>query len=213
MQSLEAKDFLVQETAEQAALEKVPFADLERRMMYFTENEEMREDPLKLNDEFEAEYDSDEYEIKVARLMHHAYARIKKENPEAARQWNAAIRELSKGDHYLPVLWQRPTGERPRYDSLKLLGAALLMIVVGGTIIMAIDAISNRYGLQWPKGGPETHSPMPAWLQRLLFGFIIGAYAYYVVLPWILKRKLPGVGELLLKLLRPRTNRDAPKQS
>ena len=47
MHSLEAKDFLVKETVKQAALEGAPFSDLERRMMYFVENEEMREDPLK----------------------------------------------------------------------------------------------------------------------------------------------------------------------
>jgi hypothetical protein len=50
----EAKDFLVQQTAEQAQLEGVPFSDLERRMMYFTEIEEMPEDPIQLNEEFEA---------------------------------------------------------------------------------------------------------------------------------------------------------------
>ena len=105
MHSLEAKDFLVKETVKQAALEGAPFSDLERRMMYFVENEEMREDPLKLNDEFEAQYDSDEYEAKVSKLMHHAYARVKKENPEAARRWNEALQVLSMGDHYLPVLW------------------------------------------------------------------------------------------------------------
>jgi len=36
----EAKDFLVQQTAEQAALENVPLSDLEKRMMYFTESGE-----------------------------------------------------------------------------------------------------------------------------------------------------------------------------
>jgi len=125
----EAKDFLVQQTAEQAQLEGVPFSDLERRMMYFTEIEEMPEDPIKLNEEFEAEYDSDEYEAKISRLLHHAHARIKKENPQAARQWNQAIKVLNKGDHYLSVLWSEnsPT-ERPPYDSLKMLETAWGMI-------------------------------------------------------------------------------------
>jgi hypothetical protein len=99
MRAREAKDFLVAQTAEQAALEGIPLSDLEKRMMYFTEIEEMPEDPIKLNEEFEAEYDSDEYEAKISKLLHHAYARIKKENPEAARQWSEAIRELGKGDH------------------------------------------------------------------------------------------------------------------
>jgi len=105
MRVLEAKDFLAQQTAEQARLEGVALSELEKRMMYFVENEEMREDPIALNEQFEAEYDTDEYEAKIHGLLHRAYARVKKENPETARQWKEAIREMSKGDHYLPVLW------------------------------------------------------------------------------------------------------------
>lgn len=98
MKVLEAKDFLVQQTVEQAALENVPLSDLEKRMMYFTEVDECPENPIALNDAFEAEYDTGEYEAKLSKLMRHAHSRIKKENPEAARKWKEAIQELSKGD-------------------------------------------------------------------------------------------------------------------
>ena len=37
MQVREAKDFLVQQTAEQAQMEDVPLSELEKRMIYFTE--------------------------------------------------------------------------------------------------------------------------------------------------------------------------------
>jgi hypothetical protein len=57
---LEAKDFLVQQTSEQAALENVPLPKLEKRMMYFTELDECPEDPITLNEAFEAKYDTDE---------------------------------------------------------------------------------------------------------------------------------------------------------
>jgi hypothetical protein len=50
MNGLKAKDFLVRQTIEQAALDHVEFSDLERRMMYFTESGEMREDLFELND-------------------------------------------------------------------------------------------------------------------------------------------------------------------
>jgi hypothetical protein len=131
MQVREAKDFLVAQTAEQAALEGVPLSDLEKRMMYFTENEEMSEDPIKLNDEFEAEYDSDEYETKISSLMHHAYSRIKKENPQACTQWKEAIRTLNKGDHYLPVLWGREPSKKLFSPSFwKLLVLAILVLVI-----------------------------------------------------------------------------------
>jgi hypothetical protein len=132
MRDLEAKDFLVQQTAEQAALENVPLSDLEKRMMYFTETDECPEDPIALNDAFEATYDTTEYEAKISNLMHHAYQRIRKENPETVRRWKEAMKQLSKGDHYLLILGdanypkERPQ-ERPPYDSLKLLGAGILL--------------------------------------------------------------------------------------
>ncbi len=108
MRIREAKDFLVAQTAEQAALEGVSLSDLEKRMMYFTEDKDAPEDPTALNDEFEAQYETAKYEKKISRLMRHAYSRVKKENSEKALQWNRAIRTLRRGDHYMLVLWGHP---------------------------------------------------------------------------------------------------------
>ena len=73
MDTKAAKDYLVQQTVEQAALEHVPLTDLETRMMYFTESDPAScDDPFALNDEFEQEYDTAEYEAKMSRLLHHA---------------------------------------------------------------------------------------------------------------------------------------------
>src|SRR6266851_621551 len=125
----EAKDFLVAQTAEQAALEGVPLSDLEKRMMYFTESGSVPEDPFKLNEEFEAEYDSDEYEAKISRLLHHAYQRLRKENEAARKNWDLAIKCLRRGDHYLLVMCDlAPSGGRPLGDSMKLLASSLGII-------------------------------------------------------------------------------------
>ena len=105
MKVLGAKDFLVRQTAEQAALENVPLSDLEKRMVYFTETDECPEDPIALNDAFEAEYDTDEYEAKISRLLHHAYGRLRKENDAVRKNWDLAIKCLRRGDHYLLVMW------------------------------------------------------------------------------------------------------------
>lgn len=68
-------------------------------MMYFTESADAVEDPIKLNEEFDAEYDNAEYEAKISKLLQHAHDRIKKENPETAREWDAAMQQLRRGDH------------------------------------------------------------------------------------------------------------------
>jgi hypothetical protein len=105
MNTKQAKDFIVGQAVEQAALEGVSLADVEKRMMYFTESDAATcDDPVKLNDEFEAQYETKEYETKISRLLHHAHCRLKEENPEGLRNWNQAIRTLRKGDHYLLIM-------------------------------------------------------------------------------------------------------------
>ena len=105
MNTKQAKDFLVEQTVEQAALESVPLADVEKRMMYFTESDAAScDNPIELNDEFEAQYETKVYETKISRLLHHAYTRLREENPERVRNWDQAIRTLRKGDHYLLVM-------------------------------------------------------------------------------------------------------------
>jgi hypothetical protein len=194
MQVREAKDFLVRETAEQARIEGVPLSELEKRMMYFVENEEMSEDPIALNEEFESEYDTDEYEAKIHRLLHRAYARVKKENPATARQWKEAIGELSKGDHYLPVLWGEgilaanyPI-ERPPYDFARLIGTALLVV----SIVAGVAVAASRYG----------QVPMPVWLKRALISVFVGSYIYFAVLPFAIKKAPPGLERVVGKIVR-----------
>lgn len=95
----------MQQTAEQAALENVPLSDLEKRMMYFVENDPTScSDPLELNDEFEAQYDTGEYEAKIRGLLRRAYKRLKNEDPAKLRNWDDAVQALRGGDHYLPVM-------------------------------------------------------------------------------------------------------------
>ena len=220
MRALEAKQFLVQQTAEQAALENVPLSDLEKRMMYFTEVEECPEDPIALNEEFEAEYDTEKYEAKMSKLMRHARQRIKKGNPEAARQWKEAIRELSKGDHYILILCgegldsvQVDPTERPPHDFLKLLGTAILVVAafVGLAFLGAHFGIFSAGGEKGRYHAPVgVQKPMPLWLHRLLVVLMVGVYIYGI-LPLILKRPSPGLLWLFSKVFR-RQSRSIPRR-
>ena len=100
--------------------------------MYFTEHAEPREDIVGLEEEFRAQYDEEEYEKKIAQRMAGACRRPKEEGPESYRSWNAALKELRKGDSYLLDSWDRRAIERTSYDFSKWIGAALLVVVVGG---------------------------------------------------------------------------------
>jgi len=198
MQVSEAKDFLVRQTAIQAALDGVPLSDIEKRMMYFTEGPDATEDPVVLNDEFEAEYEMAPYEAKISKLLHRAYARVKKEDPETGRTWNKSIWILKKGDHYILVLWSECSTDellRPPYDNLKLFATALLVAV----FLVGIIFTSERYNFHWPTA-PQSH--LPVWLGRLLIFMMAAGYVYYVVLPLIFKRPPASPSQLFLKLFR-----------
>ncbi|GAC1674215.1 MAG: hypothetical protein NVS9B4_28370 [Candidatus Acidiferrum sp.] len=178
----DAKDFLVQQATEQALLEGVSLTELEKRMMYFTESKDATEDPISLNEEFEAQYDTAEYEAKISRLLHHAYSRIKKENAETAQRWDEYIRLLRKGDHYILVMWDE-NEERPPHDSLKLFASAMLVCAA----MLGLIVLAAHYNIHW-KTGPTIHRSLPLWMRRLLLTAFIGAYIYSVILPFALKK-------------------------
>jgi hypothetical protein len=68
MNVCEAKDF-VHQTAEQAALDSVPLSELEKRR---TESDDSCKDPIALNEGFEGDVKSEEYEPKITRILKHA---------------------------------------------------------------------------------------------------------------------------------------------
>jgi hypothetical protein len=140
----EAKDFLVQQTAEQAEREGVSLSDLEKRMLYFTESEDAVEDPIALNNEFEAQYDTAEYESKIAGLMGRGYNRLKDEGSDAIQTWDEAIRELKKGDHYILVMWaERRIAAKP-WGFWKTMAASFVLVVVLFALVAFVDYLKRH---------------------------------------------------------------------
>ena len=124
----EAKDFLVRQTEEQAQLESVPLAEVEKRMMYFTEGPDANEDPIALNEEFEEQFNTSEYEIKIAKLLRHAHQRLKQNDEIKANVWKESVRKLKEGDHYLIVLLEMvPTSDHPKRDLFMQVGIGVLI--------------------------------------------------------------------------------------
>lgn len=184
MRVLEAKDFLVQQTAEQAALENVPLSDVEKRTMCFTEVDECPEDPIALNEAFEAKHDSDEYEAKVSKLMHHAYQRIRKENAEALHRWREAMNTLSKGDHYMLVLCKDGAPALPatvfmKFPVLPTTGITLLAVLA--VVYLGVHYDNSSGGRRGQYVAPSgVHTSLPLWLQHLLWFLMVAGYLYFV---------------------------------
>ena len=192
MKVKQAIDFLVEQTAEQAALENIPLSDLEKRMMYFVENDPNScPDPLQLNQEFEEKCDADEYETKIASLLHHAYKRLKSEDSDKAHQWDLAIRTLGGGDHYLPVLWNSRSSSdyplrvafTPVRKSFTLLMTALFIAV----IVLVATFFAAKYDITLDRFIPNP----PPGLKLILFtGLALGALLIFAWarLAWVKRR-------------------------
>lgn len=164
----QAKDFLVDQVAEQAALEGVPLADVEKKMMYFAESDPAScENPIELNDEFEAQYETSEYETKISRLLHHAYRRLKKENSERVRNWDQAVRSLRKGDHYLLVMVDQSSESGIGWWIPVLWGIGI-GILIGVLLLVKVDleqkGLFPRWAFGWVSNDRQT--------QRLEFSLI-----------------------------------------
>ncbi len=149
MNTKQAKDFLVEQATEQAALEHLPLSDIEKRMMYFTESDPLScPDPFALNDEFEAQYDSPEYEDQDVRAFFNTLtAGWKQKTPkESACGTNPFAnfgREITTFSSY--GMLRRPASIRTR-DNFKLIGIGLFIAMGFG--IAAFVAVKYNFDVE-----------------------------------------------------------------
>ena len=123
----EAKEFLISKIMAEAQRENAPLSETERKMLYFTESGWTLPDITQVNDEFDREYNQDEYEKKITRIIGKAYKRILHDSHDEYDKWRAAVRFLQREDHYISVLIGL-ADVRPRWDQLKLLAAGLAIV-------------------------------------------------------------------------------------
>ncbi len=144
----EAKEFLVSKIVEEAQRENVPLSDVERKMLYFTESGWTLPDIMKVSEDFDREYDQDEYEKKIAKLVTKADRRIRKGSRDDYDRWWAAIRLLQREDHYITVMI-RLAALRPRGDQLRLFATGLGIV----TCILIWTFIGIKYNIPMPSRG------------------------------------------------------------
>ena len=137
----DAKEFLVARIVVEAQREGVSLSEIERKMLYFSETAWTLPDIREVSDAFDPEYDQDEYEKKIARLIRNARERARKENKQDLEAWSDAIRTLGKEDHYiLEMIRQAGGSARPPGDLLKLWGTALVVVCVGVFVLPVLSA-------------------------------------------------------------------------
>jgi hypothetical protein len=102
-----AKQFLISRVIEEAATEQVNLSDVERKMLHFTEVHPSLPDIYEVNAAFERDYDSDEYETKITRLIKNARDSDDRASPRQGQMWDDALNALKSEDHYIPVMVYR----------------------------------------------------------------------------------------------------------
>lgn len=144
----EAKEFLISNIVAEAQRENVPLSEVERKMLYFTESGWTLPDIMQVNEDFDRDYDQDEYERKVAKLVRNVDRRMRKDSPQDYEEWWAAIRFLQREDHYLSVMI-RLAGLKPRGDQLRLFVTALGIVA----LILISIFFSIKYNIHMPSRG------------------------------------------------------------
>ena len=122
----DAKEFLISKIVA-AERENAPLSETERKMLYFTETGWTLPDIMQVYEQFDREYDQDEYEKKIAKIVANAYKHILHGSREQYDKWWAAVRFLRREDHYISVLIGL-ADLRPRWDQLKLLATGLAIV-------------------------------------------------------------------------------------
>ena len=126
----DAKEFLVSQIAGEAEREGHPLSDLERKMLYFSESGWTIPDALDVSAAFDREYDTDQYEQKIAGLVQ---AARKRATGETAARWTNAIDKLAEGDHYISIM----LGDvRPREETRFLIWFGVIAIGFGSVALV-----------------------------------------------------------------------------
>ena len=144
----EAKEFLISELVAEAQRENISLSEVERKMLYFTESGWTLPDIKKVSEDFDREYDQDEYEHKIAKLLTATDRRIRKGPSDDYDRWWAAIRFLQREDHYITVMI-RLAGLRPRGDQLRLFVTGIGIV----TFILIWIFLSIKYNIPVPSRG------------------------------------------------------------
>jgi hypothetical protein len=194
----DAKDFLANRIVAQARSENVPLSDVERKMLYWSETDWTLPDMKTVGAEFDRDYDQNEYEQKIARLIANITADRHHHNEDEEEKWNAAVHKLSDGDHYLSVLIEnalapgsgclptlaKPT-VRPPHDFLKLLVTAFATILIASVVIVLIERFfASRF---WVERGWDIDERGKGSI-GFLFLFILAAGYFLVPKLWQLIR-------------------------
>jgi hypothetical protein len=138
MEPRAAKQFLISRVIEEARVEQVNLSEVEKKMLYFTEVHPSVPNIHEVNTEFERDYDSDEYETKIAGLLKNARDRDSHSSPNREQEWKDALDALKKEDHYILVMVSQAFGFVSSQSNRHPVRDFLIYIGVGVCIVLLL---------------------------------------------------------------------------
>jgi hypothetical protein len=138
MEATGAKQFLISKVIEEAKVEQVNLSEVEKKMLHFTEVHPSLPNIYEVNAEFERDYDSDEYEAKIAALLRNARDRDRQSSPSREQDWKDALDALKHEDHYILVMVSQAFGFGSASAGGHRVRDFLIYIVVGIGIVLFI---------------------------------------------------------------------------
>jgi hypothetical protein len=133
MDPMEAKEFLASRIVDQALLEDVPFSEIERRMLFFSETHPSLPDMYEVLNEFNETYNMFPYERTVSSLICNAFRRDR-EDAALTQRWEDAKKNLRGEDHYINVMLNQGLASANRKRDLLIyigIGLAVVFVIVG----------------------------------------------------------------------------------
>jgi len=107
-------------------------------MLQFTETQPSLPDIYEVIAAFERDYDSDEYEAKVARLLKSARDRDGKQSAAGEQQWKDALDSLREEDHYILVMAGQAFGFNSVLGRTSRRAKLLIYVAVGIGIVLIL---------------------------------------------------------------------------
>lgn len=98
--------------------------------------------------------------------------------------WDQAVGELRKGDHCFLVLWDsKAARKRPKHDSLKLVGTAMLVVAGVGILVL----LAAKYNIDTNLGRYWKYASIVVFA-LILFGSGLVRALYRLAVAWFHRR-------------------------
>ncbi len=132
MDTYDGLEFIAGKIEQQAEFEGTPLADIEKKMLRFSEVEPGplgRDESLRISEKFDQDLDMFEYEAKIRTLVRQAYDRDRR-TTDGVSAWNEARRALRGHDYYLLVMVKGAFAQSSARDYVAYVAIGIAVVIV-----------------------------------------------------------------------------------